>query len=279
MVLGMTRHLTPHLTPDADPRPDRVRRPDPGPAQHATTTAAELSPAVEVVDLAVVRGGRTVLEGISTVMSSGSITGLLGPSGSGKTTFLRAVVGVQRLSAGTVTVLGAPAGSPALRRAIGYVTQAASVYEDLTVLQNVRYFASLYGRGRRHPAAVVEDVGLGAQAGQLVRSLSGGQRSRCSLACALVADPKVLVLDEPTAGQDPLVREQLWAQFRELADCGVAIIVSSHVMAEAARCDQLLLIRDGRVAAAGTPAQLRNQTGAEDMDQVFLTLARAQAVA
>ena len=203
-----------------------------------------------------------MLEGISTVMPSGSITGLLGPSGSGKTTFLRAVVGVQRLSAGTATVLGAPAGSPALRRAIGYVTQAASVYEDLTVLQNVRYFASLYGRGRRHPAAVVEDVGLGAQAGQLVRSLSGGQRSRCSLACALVADPQVLVLDEPTAGQDPLVREQLWAQFRELADSGVAIIVSSHVMAEAARCDQLLLIRDGRVAAAGTPAQLRHQTGA-----------------
>ena len=275
----MTRHLTPHLTSYEHPRPDSVRHPDPGRAQPPPTAAGTPSPAVEVDDLAVVRGGRTVLQGISTVMPSGSITGLLGPSGSGKTTFLRAVVGVQRLSAGTVTVLGAPAGSPALRRAIGYVTQAASVYEDLTVLQNVRYFASLYGRGRRHPAAVVEDVGLGAQAGQLVRSLSGGQRSRCSLACALVADPQVLVLDEPTAGQDPLVREQLWAQFRDLADSGVAIIVSSHVMAEAARCDQLLLIRDGRVAAAGTPAQLRSRTGAEDMDQVFLTLARAQAVA
>ena len=235
--------------------------------------------AIAVEHLEVVRGTRTVLEDVSVVVAPGSITGLLGPSGSGKTTLLRAIVGVQHVSAGTVSVLGAPAGTPALRRDIGYVTQTHSVYEDVTVAQNVRYFASLYGRGHRHPDEVVEEVGLARQAGQLVSNLSGGQRSRCSLACALVAEPKVLVLDEPTAGQDPLVREQLWDQFRRLARSGVAIIVSSHVMAEAERCDRLLLIRDGRVAAEGTPAELRAATRAGDMDQAFLTLARAQAVA
>jgi ABC-2 type transport system ATP-binding protein len=220
-----------------------------------------------------------VLDRISVVVPHGSITGLLGPSGSGKTTLLRAIVGVQRISTGTVSVLGVPAGSPVLRRGIGYVTQTPSVYEDLTVLQNVRYFASLHGRGQRHPAEVVEEVGLGAQSSQLVSSLSGGQRSRCSLACALVGNPRVLVLDEPTAGQDPLVREQLWDKFRDLAHSGVAIIVSSHVMAEAARCDRLLLIRDGHVAAAGTPNDLRHRTGTQDMDEAFLMLARVQAVA
>jgi ABC-2 type transport system ATP-binding protein len=178
-----------------------------------------------------------------------------------------------------VNVLGTPAGTPDLRHDLGYVTQTPSVYEDITVAQNVRYFASLYGRGHRHPDDVIAEVGLERQAGQLVSSLSGGQRSRCSLACALVAEPTVLVLDEPTAGQDPLVREQLWTQFRQLARSGVAIIVSSHVMSEAARCDRLLLIRDGRVAADGTPAELRDLTGAEDMDEAFLVLARAQAVA
>ncbi len=246
---------------------------------HTSGIRPLVRPAIAVEHLEVVRGTRTVLHDISVVVAPGSVTGLLGPSGSGKTTLLRAIVGVQRISAGTIDVLGAPAGTPALRRDIGYVTQTPSVYEDVTVAQNVRYFASLYGRGHRHPDAVVEDVGLGRQAGQLVSSLSGGQRSRCSLACALVAEPKVLVLDEPTAGQDPLVREQLWTQFRSLARSGVAIIVSSHVMSEAARCDRLLLIRDGRVAAEGTPTELRALTGAEDMDEAFLALARAQAVA
>jgi ABC-2 type transport system ATP-binding protein len=247
--------------------------------RHAPTVAGSPAPAIEVENLEVVRGSKKVLDGISAHVPHGSITGLLGPSGSGKTTLLRAIVGVQRISAGTVNVLGVAAGSPALRQEVGYVTQTPSVYDDITVLQNVRYFASLYGRGQGQAAAVLEEVGLSAQSGQRASSLSGGQRSRCSLACALVADPKVLVLDEPTAGQDPLVREQLWAEFRTLARSGVAIIVSSHVMAEAARCDRLLLIRDGRVAASGTPAELQRRTGTKDMDEAFLTLARAEAVA
>jgi ABC-2 type transport system ATP-binding protein len=255
-------------------------------AAHRLDPATVLSPvvplpaaAVGVDRLDVVRGSKQILHDMSLDVPHGSITGLLGPSGSGKTTLLRSIVGVQHISAGAVTVLGVPAGSPALRRDVGYVTQTPSVYEDITVLHNVRYFASLYGLGRRHAQHVIDRVGLSKQSGQLAGSLSGGQRSRCSLACALVAEPKVLVLDEPTAGQDPLVREQLWTQFRELARSGVAIIVSSHVMAEAARCDQLVLIRDGRLAAQGTPAQLQARTGARDMDEAFLTLAREQAVA
>lgn len=256
-----------------------VRQADRPAVQDPCTVPDTRAGAIEVRNLEVVRGRKKVLQGISVSVPAGSITGLLGPSGSGKTTLLRSIVGVQRISAGTVSVLGQPAASPALRQDVGYVTQSPSVYEDITVLQNVRYFASLYGRGHRSSAEVLAEVGLSAQADQLVGSLSGGQRSRCSLACALVADPKVLVLDEPTAGQDPLVREQLWAQFSALARSGVAVIVSSHVMAEAGRCDRLLMIRDGRVTAEGTPDQLRTQTGRDDMDEVFLALARAQEVA
>ena len=236
------------------------------------------APAVHVSGLTVVRGAKTVLSGVSAVVGRGSVLGLLGPSGSGKTTLLRTIVGVQRFQEGTVNVLGAPVGSAQLRREIGYVTQAPSVYGDLTVEQNVTYFASLLGMDRADVAHVMNQVGLSRQAGQLVGELSGGQRSRCSLACALVGRPSILVLDEPTAGQDPLLREQLWDLFRGLADAGVTLIVSSHVMAEAARCDQLLLIREGRVAAAGTPDELRARTGADDMDQVFLTLAQEQEV-
>jgi ABC-2 type transport system ATP-binding protein len=256
-----------------------VRRTDRSPGQESCPGSNTQASAIEVKDLDVVRGKKTVLQGISVNVPAGAITGLLGPSGSGKTTLLRSIVGVQRLSGGTVSVLGLPAASPALRKKVGYVTQSPSVYEDVTVLGNVRYFASLYGRGLRDPEEVLADVGLSAQATQLVSSLSGGQRSRCSLACALVADPKVLVLDEPTAGQDPLVREQLWEQFSALARSGVAVIVSSHVMAEAGRCDRLLMIREGRVTAEGTPDELRAQTGHDDMDDVFLALARTQEVA
>lgn len=243
------------------------------------TTANPRASAIEVKDLDVARGRKKVLHGISVNVPTGAITGLLGPSGSGKTTLLRSIVGVQKLSGGTVSVLGLPEASPGLRQKVGYVTQSPSVYEDVTVLQNVRYFASLYGRGVRNPVDVLADVGLSAQANQLVSSLSGGQRSRCSLACALVADPEVLVLDEPTAGQDPLVREQLWEQFSALASAGVAVIVSSHVMAEAGRCERLLMIREGQMTAEGTPDELRAQTGHDDMDDVFLALARTQEVA
>src|SRR5437773_8678800 len=205
--------------------------------------------AIEVRDLVVVRGKRPVLHGLTCAVPRGSVTGLLGPSGSGKTTLMRCVVGVQKIVSGTVTVLGQPAGSAPLRHLIGYLTQAPSVYADLTVRENARYFGSLYGISAEDADQTVADVGLGDAAKQLVRTLSGGQQARASLACALVSRPEVLVLDEPTVGQDPVLRSELWKRFHELAANGTTLLVSSHVMDEASRCDRMLLIREGRTIA------------------------------
>ncbi|GAA3761042.1 ABC transporter ATP-binding protein [Micromonospora maritima] len=230
--------------------------------------------AVSVRDLVVERGGRRVLHGISCAVPRGTVTGLLGPSGSGKTTLMRAVVGVQSVRSGAVDVLGRPAGSADLRRRVGYLTQAPSVYADLTVRENARYFAVLHGRGRAEADRAVADVGLATAAGQLVGTLSGGQRSRASLACALVGDPELVVLDEPTVGQDPVLRADLWARFHAMAAAGTTLLVSSHVMDEAARCDRLLLIREGRLVADDTPAAVRAATGVDDLEEAFLRLIR-----
>src|ERR1700754_2407161 len=232
--------------------------------------------AIEVTDLVINRGKREVLHGFTCAIPRGSITGLLGPSGSGKTTLMRAVVGVQIVRSGRFTVLGEPAGSPALRHRIGYLTQAPSVYDDLTVQENARYFASLYGLGAAEAEASLDAVGLTGAAKQLVSNLSGGQRSRASLACAIVGRPEVLVLDEPTVGQAPLLRDELWARFRAMAAAGTTILVSSHVMDEANRCDRLLLIRDGYLIADDTPAAVKSTAGTDDLDEAFLRLIRQQ---
>src|SRR6478609_8079160 len=192
-----------------------------------------MTDAITVSDLVVHRGKVRALRALSCRVRAGRVTGLLGPSGSGKTTLIRAIVGVQVVRSGTVTVLGEPAGSRALRDKIGYVSQSPSIYQDLTVLENARYFAAIAGVG----AAAARDVGLASAADQLVGNLSGGQRSRASLACAIVGDPPVLVLDEPTVGQDPVLREELWDAFRQRALAGATVLVSSHVMDEANRCD------------------------------------------
>lgn len=235
--------------------------------------------AIEVTGLVVERGGRTVLHGVDLSVPAGSVTGLLGPSGSGKTTLLRAVVGVQRLRTGRVSVLGHAAGSPPLRSRIGYMTQAPSIYADLTVAENVRYFASLYRLGRDAAGRAIDAVGLADHADQVTRTLSGGQHSRASLACAIVAGPDLLVLDEPTVGQDPLLRDELWQQFHELAAAGTTILVSSHVMDEANRCDALLLIRHGALLHTGTPSALKAEAGCEDLDEAFLRLVRRKEAA
>lgn len=235
-----------------------------------------MSNAIEVSHLVVQRGKNLVLPDFTASIPEGRITGLLGPSGSGKTTLMRAIVGVQKIRSGTVSVLGWPAGSPALRREVAYVTQAASVYKDLTVSQNVAHFARLVGKGRAKVDEAIELVGLQEAAGQLGSTLSGGQLSRASLACALVADPRLLVLDEPTVGQDPVLRDELWDQFRARATAGTTILVSSHVMDEASRCDEVLLMRAGELLAAETPAELRRQTGKDDLDAAFLALIRSE---
>ncbi|MFN8222314.1 MAG: ABC transporter ATP-binding protein [Gaiellales bacterium] len=235
------------------------------------------APSIEVESLKVVRGGTVVLPDLSLEVTAGRVTGLLGPSGSGKSTLMRAVVGVQRVASGAIAVLGLPAGAAELRSRVGYVTQSPSVYADLSVRENVTYFARLTRAPKRLTSELIERVGLGALADRTVSSLSGGQRARVLLATALVGRPEVLVLDEPTVGLDPLLRRDLWEFFHELAEDGATLLVSSHVMDEAERCADLLLLRDGRLLAAETPAALLARTGATGLDAAFLRLIEAQA--
>ncbi|GAB3885935.1 ABC transporter ATP-binding protein [Terrabacter terrigena] len=237
-------------------------------------------PAVAVSGLQVIRGKRRVIPGLDLEIPAGQVVGLLGPSGSGKSTLIRCIVGVQIIEAGTVTVLGHPGGSPVLRDEVGYVTQSPSVYADLTVRDNVAYFGRAVGlRGQALRDAVdrtLAEVDLVSHADQLVQDLSGGQESRVSLAAALVGRPTLLVLDEPTVGLDPVLRRDLWDLFRHLAEQGHSLIVSSHVMDEAARCDRLVLLREGQVLADVTPDELLARTGAADADAAFLALIDAE---
>ncbi|MEO7130826.1 MAG: ABC transporter ATP-binding protein [Dermatophilaceae bacterium] len=232
--------------------------------------------AVAISNLRVVRGKRVVIPDLTIEIPAGQVIGLLGPSGSGKSTLIRSIVGVQVIASGTVTVLGEPAGSPQLRDRVGYVTQSPSVYADLTVRDNITYFGRAVGlRGAELTASVertLTEVDLDSRADELVQDLSGGQESRVSLACALIGRPALLVLDEPTVGLDPVLRRDLWDLFRRLATGGVSLIVSSHVMDEATRCDRILLLREGLVLADVTPDELLTQTGAVDADAAFLAL-------
>ena len=233
--------------------------------------------AVEVTALRVERGGHVVLRDVDLTVGAGDVTGLLGPSGCGKSTLMRAIVGVQATTSGTVAVLGQPAGCAELRHQIGYVTQSVSVYDDLTVRENLLFFGQVLGVGRHRVATCLELVDLVQQADHVVARLSGGQRSRVSLGVALLGEPQVLVLDEPTVGLDPVLREQLWATFHELADRGAAVFVSSHVMDEAERCDRLLLMREGAIIADDTPAGLRESTRAKDVEGAFLAIVHGAA--
>jgi ABC-2 type transport system ATP-binding protein len=230
--------------------------------------------AIEIDRLRIDRGGRTVIPNLSVSVEAGRVIGLLGPSGCGKSTLMRAIVGVQLVASGRIMVLGREAGTPSLRRDLGYVTQAPAVYGDLTVSENLRYFAAVSGAPPARVAEVLDQVDLRDSASRIVGSLSGGQRSRVLLATALVHRPRLLVLDEPTVGLDPILRERLWQSFRDLADSGVTLLVSSHSMEEAAECDDLLLMRDGRLLAVTTPYGLREQTGERDLAQAFLALVR-----
>ncbi len=228
--------------------------------------------AIRVERLRVVRGGNVVIPELSCEVASASVTGLLGPSGSGKSTLIRSIVGVQRVAGGRAEVLGQPAGSPALRARIGYMTQAASVYTDLTLRENLRFFARVLGAPASAVQQAIDAVAMTDVADRVVSRLSGGQQARVSLAAALLGPPELIVLDEPTVGLDPVLRRDLWVLFHRLAADGATLVVSSHVMDEADRCDSLLLLRDGRLLAQGTPAAIRARTGAEQMDDAFLRL-------
>ncbi len=229
-------------------------------------------PAISVSGLDVTRGDNHVLHSVGFEAPAGSVTGVLGPSGCGKSTLIRTIVGVQTNATGRVEVLGEPAGSPSLRSRVGYVTQAPSVYGDLSVAENLRYFAAIGGASQDRIATIVSTVGLDGLEERTTGSLSGGQRSRVSLASALLGDPDVLVLDEPTVGLDPVIRAELWTTFHRLADAGTTLFVSSHVMDEAGECDRLLLMRDGLILRDTTPSDLRTETGEQDLQRAFLAV-------
>ena len=241
------------------------------------TGTATPGAAISVVGLTVHRGEVTALDDVSFSVPTGQVTGLLGPSGSGKTTLMRAVVGVQVVASGQITVLGLPAGCRPLRERVGYLTQTPAVYPDLTVRGNLRYFARILGAPDSEVDRVLDDVDLRTERDRLVAHLSGGQISRVSLATALLGSPELLVLDEPTVGLDPVLRRDLWALFHRLADTGITLLVSSHVMEEASRCDRLLLLREGRVLADATIAELLATSGASDVEQAFLRLVEGGA--
>ncbi|KND38231.1 ABC transporter ATP-binding protein [Streptomyces acidiscabies] len=243
------------------------------------TSARTDTPAIHAAALTVTRGPREVLHALGFTVPRGQITGLLGPSGCGKTTLMRAIVGTQAKVTGTLDVLGRPAGHPALRSRIGYVTQAPSVYDDLTIRQNIDYFAAILTPAAPHAARradvdrVLDDVDLTSHENSLAGNLSGGQRSRVSLAVALLGTPELLVLDEPTVGLDPVLRRDLWTLFHDIAAAhGTTLIISSHVMDEAERCHRLLLMRAGELLADDTPDALRIRTSTDTVEAAFLHL-------
>jgi ABC-2 type transport system ATP-binding protein len=238
-----------------------------------------MSDAIEIRDLLVRRGGHDVVRVRELGVRAGAVTGLMGPSGCGKTTLMRTIVGVQRVAAGGVTVLGRPAGSAALRSRVGYMTQAPSVYGDLTVRENLRFYARVLGAPLSRVDKVIDAVRVPARAGQLVRDLSGGERARVSLAAVLLGEPDLLILDEPTVGLDPLLRIELWRLFARLAEGGATLLVSSHSLEEARHCDRLLLMRDGELLVADTPGGLSRRTGQKNLEDAFVALVRREEVA
>jgi ABC-2 type transport system ATP-binding protein len=230
--------------------------------------------AAEARSVRVSRGGNAILHDLTFDLAPAQVIGLVGPSGCGKTTLMRAMAGVQRFSGG-LSVLGRPVGDAALRHEIGYAAQSAAVYQDLTVEENLRYFGRVVGAPSTDVERVLEQVELTALRARVVSRLSGGQRSRVSLAVALLGSPRLLLLDEPTVGLDPVLREQLWALFRGLAADGLTLLVSSHVMDEAERSDELLVMRDGVLLAQGSPSALEQQTATHDMNAAFLAIIAA----
>ncbi|HXH26583.1 MAG TPA: ABC transporter ATP-binding protein [Candidatus Acidoferrum sp.] len=236
-----------------------------------------MGPVIKVKNLSVTLGGKVeALRDVSVELSAGKIVGIIGPSGAGKTTLIRCLVGRLRMTSGSITIFGQEVGSPALRRQVSYMTQELSVYPDLSVQENLTYFASMRGQSKKQARAAVADaldaVELADKAHSLVADLSGGQKQRVSLAVALLGSPKLLALDEPTVGLDPVLREKLWTLFARLARQGVSLVVSSHSMLEAERCEDLVLIRDGEIIAHETPAALLKKTGTTSLEQSFLKL-------
>lgn len=240
------------------------------------TAPAAASAAIAIDGLRATYGDQVVLRDISLAIPPGCVYGFVGPSGSGKTTLMRAILGLKRTAGGSITVLGQPAGTPALRSRIGYMPQNAAIYPDLTGRENLEFFGAIYGVPRGRVAETLDLVELGDIAGRPVATYSGGQRQRVALAAALLPRPHLLILDEPTIGLDPRLRYRLWGQFEAWASEGTTLVVSTHVMDEAAHTDQLAFIVDGQLVANGTPASLLDLTGAPDLEAAVLQLTESR---
>lgn len=236
-----------------------------------------MEPAVKIKNLSIVLGGQIkALKHINLELPPGKITGFIGPSGAGKTTLIKCIVGRLEVSKGSVDIFGLPAGSPNLRSSVSYMTQELSVYTDLTVSENLGYFARMVGLSRTETAKTIKDllqvIDMPDKANTLVSNLSGGQKQRVSLAIALIGAPKLMVLDEPTTGLDPALRENLWRLFYKIAAGGTTLIISSHSMDEAGRCEDLVLIREGEIIAHDEPKELLRKTDTGSVEQAFLKL-------
>jgi ABC-2 type transport system ATP-binding protein len=222
--------------------------------------------------LRVVRDGATILHDIDLTVQSGQIYGLVGPSGSGKTTLIRSIVGLQRITAGRLRVIDRPAGSAELRPKIGYMPQETAIYTDLTARENLEFFAAIEGVAAGRVDAVLQLLDLEAVAGRPAGTYSGGQKRRVALGIALLAEPPVLILDEPTVGLDPRLRHHLWTQFSAWTAAGTTLLVSTHVMDEASHADRLTCLVDGRIVAEGSPDSLLARTGAANLEAAALAL-------
>jgi ABC-2 type transport system ATP-binding protein len=227
--------------------------------------------AVDVDNVVKSFGTLRALDGITLRVRQGEIYGLLGPNGSGKTTLIRAIVGLVAPDSGNVSVLGHRMPDLNILSSVGYMTQAAALYPDLSVEENLRFFAAISGADG-NVTEVLKTVELEERRKSVVSTLSGGMRQRCSLACALVHHPRLLLLDEPTVGVDPQLRVQFWEHFRDMAAAGTTILVSSHVMDEAERCQRLGLIRFGKLLSEGSPAEVRAAAGTNNLEEAFLKL-------
>lgn len=241
-----------------------------------TSSEASNSPVVETEGLARSFGGRAVLDGITLRIGRGELFGLLGPSGSGKTTLIKLLTGIDRADAGTVRLLGETMPKLSMLSRFGYMAQADALYGELTAKENLQFFASLYGlsgaRRNERIQAVMAVVDLLPHLNKPVSAYSGGMKRRLSLAIALLHEPELLVLDEPTVGIDPVLRQSIWKELLALRDNGTTILLTTHVMDEADKCDRIGLIRDGRLTAVDTPEALKARSGTRTIEDAFIAL-------
>jgi len=238
------------------------------------------APALSVRGLSKHFGTITALDDVTLEVPRGEVLGLLGPNGAGKTTLIRILLGLTPPSAGSASVFALPAGVPEVRGRVGYMPQDLAVYTDLTVEENIELFGRLFGisgpRLRRRTSEVLELVRLTERRRTVVMELSGGMRRRVSFASALVADPDLLLLDEPTVGVDPELRSEFWEYFHQLTETGKTVVLTTHYLEEANRADRVVFLHAGVVLAVGAPSEIKARTGTVNLEDAFLSMVHSR---